>query len=539
MNTLAIDIGTYSVKFFEVQKERKSLKLLHFTEVILHEVQETMEEEVPIEEIQTEIIESYLDEMDAVHTEGFEGKIVFQIPNSLFTTRYLHIPVKQIKKAEQMIPFQLDDELPYTIPELHYVSKFTKVEEGLDATVYIANLQNFDQFYQNLDQLNIIPAMLTSEMSALQCLMSKSNIEENNFCLIDLGHTTTKVYFFHQKRIISNHISTIGGQVVDENISNTYDIPMDEVSIFKHQNSFFLTENQFEDVDEDQQEFAKLMKIIFWPLIMDLKKWLLGYRVARGSNIQKVILTGGTSRITNIDNFFSQNLNLPVEILKFHDIPTLESMGLTLEQQSSYQMAQTLAFSTFAKPLPINFLSGEYASSFKDHIPLHSTIFISVRVTLVCFFILIGVLLEWNLLVNEEASLDRIISSSLRKNKSLRLKKSQKRKFKKDPQNTHRLLLRKEKGIEREIKSLEIASQIDVISPLSNLSQKVSKNKKVDLYSFSSKDGKATAFFKTSSSGKLKDLEALEKNLINSDLKDKKVRLNKRKGQLNLDFKFN
>ena len=121
MNTLAIDIGNYSIKFFEVQKERKSLKLLHFTEVILDEVRETMEEEVPTEEIQTEIIESYLDEMDAVHTDGFEGKIVFQVPNKLFTTRYLHIPVKQIKKAEQMIPFQLDEELPYTIPELHYV----------------------------------------------------------------------------------------------------------------------------------------------------------------------------------------------------------------------------------------------------------------------------------------------------------------------------------------------------------------------------------------------------------------------------------
>ncbi|MEC8624138.1 MAG: cell division protein FtsA, partial [Bdellovibrionota bacterium] len=314
---------------------------------------------------------------------------------------------------------------------------------------------------------------------------------------------------------------------------------MDEVSIFKHQNCFFLTENQFDDVDEDQQEFAKLMKIIFWPLVMDLKKWLLGYRVSRGSNIEKVILTGGTSRITNIDNFFSQNLNLPVEVLKFHDIPTLESMGLTLEQQSSYQMAQTLAFSTFAKPLPINFLSGEYASSFKDHIPLHSTVFISIRVLLVCLFILIGVLLEWNLLVNEEASLDRIISSSLRKNKSLRMKKSQKRQFKKNPQSTHRLLLRKKKNIEREIKSLEVASLIDAISPLSNLSLKVSKNKKVDLYSFRSKNGKANAFFKTSSSGKLKDLEALEKTLMNSNLKDKNIRLNKRKGQLNLDFKFN
>ena len=70
-------------------------------------------------------------------------------------------------------------------------------------------------------------------MSALQTLMSKSNIEENNFCLIDLGHTSSKVYFLHHKKIVSNHVSTIAGQVVDENISNTYDIPMDEVSIFQ------------------------------------------------------------------------------------------------------------------------------------------------------------------------------------------------------------------------------------------------------------------------------------------------------------------
>ena len=94
---------------------------------------------------------------------------------------------------------------------------------------------------------------------------------------------------------------------------------------FKHQNSFFLTENQFDDVDEDQQEFAKLMKIIFCLLSWILKKWLFGYRVSRGSNIEKIIITGGTSRITNIDNFLSQNLNFPVEVLKFHDIPTLRA----------------------------------------------------------------------------------------------------------------------------------------------------------------------------------------------------------------------
>ena len=69
----------------------------------------------------------------------------------------------------------------------------------------------------------------------------------------------------------------------------------------------------------------------------------------------------------------------------------------------------------------------------------------------------------------------------LRKNKSLRMKKSQKRQFKKNPQITHRLLLKKKRNIEREIKSLEAASLVDAVTPLSNLSLKVDQGKPIIL----------------------------------------------------------
>ena len=37
MNILAIDIGTYSIKFLEIRPERKNLNLLDKTEIIIEE----------------------------------------------------------------------------------------------------------------------------------------------------------------------------------------------------------------------------------------------------------------------------------------------------------------------------------------------------------------------------------------------------------------------------------------------------------------------------------------------------------------------
>jgi Tfp pilus assembly PilM family ATPase len=539
MNTLAIDIGSYSIKFLEVTKDRKSLKLVHFTEVIIGEVREMLDEDLSLEAVQEEIIESFLDEKDAILERGFDGKIIFQIPNKLFTTRFLHLPIKQLKKAEQMIPFQLDEEIPYSISEIHYVSSFTKVEEGLNATLHICNLDNFDRYYQNLEQLNLIPAILSTEMSCIQTLIDHSKIEETSFCLVDLGHDSTKVYFFHHKKIVSNHISSIGGKILDENISNTYDIPSDEISIFKHQNSFFLTDKQYESVDEDQQEFAKLMKIVFWPLVMDLKKWFIGHRVSRGINLEKCYITGGTSKITNIENFLSQNLNIPVEILKLHTFPEMENLGLTIEQQCSFQMAEIMSYASFSKPSPANFLTGEYASSFQDNMPLHSTIFISFRTLLFSFFIIIGFLLDWNLLINEEKGLDKIIGTILRKNSSLKISKSQRRLLKKNPDKIYKILLRKENSIKREVSTLKAASNTDAVIPLVQLNQILAANKKVNLNSFKSKNGDAMALFKVSKTGKLQDLNDLEKKLRSSELKSKTLELDTRRKNLKLKFKFN
>ena len=61
--------------------------------------------------------------------------------------------------------------------------------------------------------------------------------------ILDLGHSTTKAYFIHQQQIVSTHISYVAGSVIDQVIAETYQISLPEAIIYKHQNSFLLTED--------------------------------------------------------------------------------------------------------------------------------------------------------------------------------------------------------------------------------------------------------------------------------------------------------
>ena len=51
-----------------------------------------------------------------------DSRIVFQADNELITTRFLTLPTKSKKQAERMLPFQLEEDIPYPLADMHYAS---------------------------------------------------------------------------------------------------------------------------------------------------------------------------------------------------------------------------------------------------------------------------------------------------------------------------------------------------------------------------------------------------------------------------------
>lgn len=511
MSLLNIDLGSYSVKFFETTGDRKQIVHKTSHEVIIDQVRSRFPG-LSLQEIQIEVINNYL------KARNYEGKVNILLPDEYVTTRFLDLPVSQRKKAEQMIPFQIDENLPYPISNAHFSWVLFKKDQNLSAQVNILRQENFAQFFDGLKRREISPNLITTESFLIQNFIEnwnhpsrKINKMAEPFCILDVGHSSSKAYFVNRSQVISNHISHTAGQVIDEVISQTYQISPDEAVVYKHENCFFLTDDQYADVEEDQKEFARLMKQALTPLINDIKRWELGFRVRNGLAVKTIYITGGTSQINNICNFLTSELGIKVEPLQIFDLVKQPKVPFSEAEKKKHAITYLLALSQSSK-IPVGtMLSGPYSTSIAETIPLHSMAFIFSRAALVVLILMGSLFGERFFLSRQTESLNKQISALI-KNPDLEISKRDQKELKVRPERILKIIEKKNKSVKTEVKVAIENSKLNAVSPLVDLSQKLTTNPNVDLQWFESDHGNIQARFNA------KQVEALDP--LSNDLKN-------------------
>ncbi len=522
MNILAIDIGTYSIKFLEVKPERKSLVLVEKSEVVLDEAKTHYPNAQNLSELQREVVANF------IHKKSTEMKIIFQVPNEFLTTRYLEIPGTSKRKTEQIIPFQLDDNLPYSLNQAHFSSRLSKREGGFTVLSNITQLNVFKEFFTYFESKDAQPAIMTSEISTMQAYIEHIRMNDS-CCILDLGHKSTKAYFVQNRQIVSNHTSFVAGSAINEVISKHYQISLEDSIIYKHDNAFLLTDDQIQEVSADQKDFALLMKKIFSPLILDMKRWEIGHRVKFGKSIEKIYIIGGTSLINGLDNFISYHTGLPVSILP----PLLDFKNDFAIHERNFLIVKMMAVSQKIPSSLINFLTGKFQVSSNSFIPLHSAIFILVRTTFIALLIILGLTSErFFFLTKQDKNLDSKISGLL-KTPSLEISRKDQKTYSSKPENVLNLLKRKNKIVKDEVSSILSSHSINALRPLAALSKTMSNNPKISLKNFASDGLEVKATFISDESG---ELEIMKNHLKNSGLPDLKIFYNSGNKILTINF---
>jgi general secretion pathway protein L len=487
MNILAIDIGSYSVKFIELNVERKKTICTKFTEILLNlpHIQfshsenklekkeetnsnikeENNNEEVNIEEAKeknklenkkeikdkaenslwldkvSEIIKNYLNQFPN------KGRIIFQYPGVNLTHRFLSLPVANRKKAELMLPFQLEKNLLFPLSEAHVSSQFLVEKNSTYCMSAIASLNHFDEFYQLFEKKNLIPDILTTEISVIQSYAYAKKYV-GAYAIIDMGHRSTKGYFIFHDKILSFHRSFLGGEVLDEILSETYQMDLQEVDLYKKEKAFILTTEELELVSDEQKDFSNLIQGAINPLLSDIKKWILGLRVNYGLNISQIYLIGGFSNLKNLPQFFTEYFHVPVEHLNYYPSQPAPILKLTAEENSKYALSYLMGNSISQKFSSQNLLSGRYATHDYGDIPLHSATFIGWRVIVILILLGTGLLFERWMLKKEEKIQDEKITQLL-KNPLLEFNRKEQRDFNSNPMSTFNKLQTQKKSINK------------------------------------------------------------------------------------------
>lgn len=524
MSILIIDSGTYSVKFIEGKYLKKNFKIDSIDEVLISDIANPNDSEINIFELQQRIIKEYLAQIE------FSGKIISQIPNEFLTTRYLDLPVNNKKKADLMIPFQLDEELPFASNNIHYVHSFSKKNDGnFSAIVQITEKNNFDLLYNSMKHNHALPNVLLSELGVFQSFVDDRKFG-GHICILDIGHSSTKAYFAYNDLILSNHFSSTAGSTIDEVITNSYDINVDEARVYKHENAFFLTEGQLDQVAQEQREFAIIMRQAFAPLTTQIQRWLLGYRIKTGFAVEKIFITGGSANIKNIDTFLTEKLEIPVEPLKINSLDSQVSPTESFSMMNAYLMAQSQKF----KSTPSNFLIKQYASGLINGVKIEETIFTFYRVAAVIAIFCIGLAVENFYFIEKERVQVNADVRKMLKDQDLQIPISIQNTFTKNPTGLLKFLQTKEKVILADLNVLNETRESKVIPMLAKLSKGIRKNEKVSLVNFKSEQNLNTAKFRGESDRDIQQLKELVKSL-NLD----SLQINESKDPLDLDLSFN
>ena len=522
MNILAIDIGTYSIKFLEVRPERKNLVMVDKQEIILDEVKPHYPNFEKISDLQKEIIVNYIQKKPS------DIKIIFQVPNELLTTRYLEIPGTSKRKAELMIPFQLDENLPYPLTSAHHASRLIKKNNSFSVLSNITQQNIFKEFIGTFENKEAQPTLLTSEVSLIQAYIDHIRMNET-CCIIDLGHRSTKVYFVQDRQVVSNHTSYVAGAAINEVISKTYQISAEDAIIYKHENAFMLSDDQMSDVSPEQKSFALLMKQVFNPLILDLRRWEIGHRVKYGTNIEKIFIFGGTSNINNLDNFISYHTGISVSTLP----PLLDLKSDYTAHDKNFYLARMMAIAQRSPSSLINFLTGKFQTASNSFISLHSAVFIGVRTGLIALILIAGFTAERFIFLNKQnQALDSKIKGLLKRS-NLGLSVTERNAYTKNPERVLSTMKKKNKLVSDEVSSILSSQSVNALRPLAILSKTMSNNPKVSLEQFSSDGFLVKAVFKSTEPI---ELEAMASHLKSSGLPG--LNVNYRTGQTSLSIDF-
>ena len=509
MNILAIDVGSYSIKFVEIRPERKNLILVEKHEIVLDEARSHFPNAGTLNDLQREVVANY------IQKKSNDLKIIFQVPNEMLTTRYLDIPGTSKRKTEQIIPFQLDENLPYSLSHAHFSSRLYKRSGGFSVLSNITQLNLFKDFFGYFESKDAQPSVLTSEISTMQSYIDHIRMNDT-CCILDLGHKTTKAYFVQDRQIVSNHTSFVAGSAINEVIAKTYQISAEDAIIYKHENAFLLTDEQLDEVSNEQREFALLMKQVFSPLILDIKRWEIGHRVKFGTSIDKIYILGGTSQINSLENFFHFHTGLTIESLP----PLLDFKNDYAIHEKTFYLVKMMAISQRVSSNLINFLTGKFQTASNAFISLHSAVFIWVRTTFIALLLILGFISErFFFLTKQEKALDTKITGLL-KTPSLEINRKDQKLYTTKPESVLNVVKKKNKIVKDEVSSILSSNSVNALRPLAVLSKTMNSNPKVSLEKFSSDGFNVNATFTSSDAA---ELEMMSSHLKGSGLPELKI----------------
>ena len=340
---VGVDIGSHAVKVCQLKRSDKTFKVINLGSALLPEgaVDDgTLDDPEVVGKIIGELFENLKikNKKVGISISGY-SVIVKKVNLAVMTEQELEEHIQA--EAEQYIPFDIND----VYMDFQDLKTNKEGDDQTDVMLVAAKKEIVDEYLAMLEGLNLKPVIVDVDGFALENTHEYTYPQEENVALVDIGASKMNI------NIISNGVSlvardvVVGSRQLTEQIQSAFDIDFEEAEALKLGHI---------PAGDKQQEIEEIFASTCTQWVLEVKKAIDLYHANHAdAPLNRLVLSGGGSKVAGLVEFLASETGLPVELFKPFANMTVNSNNIDPDYLDSIGPEMAIATGIAIRPSAI------------------------------------------------------------------------------------------------------------------------------------------------------------------------------------------
>jgi len=257
--------------------------------------------------------------LEIVRTAGIKpGPVALSISGQMAFQRFAAIPMAGgTEKFEQMVRYEIEQNIPFPIDEMVCDRQVVGDTENGDKSVLIvaAKIDQVEALTTAVAAAGFRPELVDVAPLALTNAALSGGDDGSCSVILDIGAKTTSLVIVEGEKLYNRSIPVAGNAVTKE-IAAALGCTAEEAEQLKREKGYVSLGGVTEDEDEVADRISKVCRAVLTRLNAEISRSINFYRSQQGGSAPtRILLTGGTALLPQIDTFFAESLGIEVAFL--------------------------------------------------------------------------------------------------------------------------------------------------------------------------------------------------------------------------------
>ena len=331
-----LDIGTHSIKMAQIVKTPNGYKLEKFsdgpTPAMTIKDGQIIDARVLGDTIKTMVLNNKIN----------MEKVVGSVSGQSVVIRPINMTQMSEKELQNAIKFEAERYLPYSVSDAQIIGTILRRSvEGDEKSMEVLLVAAPNEMVANAQEVikmsGIEPSAIDLEPFALvraAQLALSDELAHQTIALINLGASSSSINIFKEGVLRHNRTITTAGNSFTRAIGQSLNLSFEEAEKLKIEKGVIRVEKDATPVAPTTMRIFNVIMPVLSELVTEIQRSFDYYRSRyRGESVDLCVLSGGTAKFKNIDQFVSNELGVPCEVGNpFKNIDISDVEGYTQEE---------------------------------------------------------------------------------------------------------------------------------------------------------------------------------------------------------------